>query len=523
MWCYRRFGHNEQDEPEFTQPNMYREIKAHKTVRAIYAEKMIQDKRLTAANIEDMKKIVVERLDQARDLAQVAKPRTRVPAFSGVWKGFGKPRADGSDANLKTGVSREILKKISDAATHVPSTFTPHPKAVRILSGRAEMVKTGMGIDFGTAEMLAFGTLLLEGTPIRFTGQDVERGTFSHRHAVLHDYNTGEVYTPLQHLDPKQARLFIRNTMLSELAVLGFEWGFASADPRNLVCWEAQFGDFVNGAQSIIDQIMASAESKWRFMNGICLLLPHGYEGMGPEHSNAYIERFLGMCAENNMQVVIPSTPANYFHVLRRQANRKFRKPLILMMPKKLLKIGLSTIDELIGDSQFQTVIDDPSNPSVANVKRVLLCSGKVYHSLAMARDYEEDGNHKPIPRVEKINDTAVVRVEQPYPFPAREISAVLAKYRNAKQVLWVQEEPKNRGCWTFMEPRLRDLLPTGSTLSYCGRDEAASPATGSQKQHEAEEQEILSHALDLLGRKPSLTTNAAVTSVTAAPAPAAK
>jgi 2-oxoglutarate dehydrogenase E1 component len=520
MWCYRRFGHNEQDEPEFTQPNMYREIKAHKSVRTLYAEKLIADKRLNAADIEAMKKIVIERLDQARDQAEVAKPRTRVPAFSGVWKGFGKPRADGSDWNLKTGVTRDLLKKISDAATKVPSTFTPHSKAVRILAGRAEMVKSGKGIDFGTAEMLAFGSLLLEGTPIRFSGQDVERGTFSHRHAVLHDFNTGELYTPLDHLDQKQAKLFIRNTMLSELAVLGFEWGYASADPRNLVCWEAQFGDFVNGAQSIIDQIMASAESKWRYMNGLTLLLPHGYEGQGPEHSNAYIERFLGLCAENNMQVVIPSSPASYFHVLRRQANRKFRKPLILFMPKALLKIGLSTIDELIGDSQFQSVIDDPSNPSAANVKRILLCSGKVYHSLAKARDFEEDATHKPIPRKDKITDTAIVRVEQPYPFPAKEISAVLAKYGNAKKIVWVQEEPKNRGCWTFMEPRLRDLLPAGASLAYCGRDEAASPATGSHKQHEAEEEEILSHALDLIGRKPAINGAVATATATAPVAP---
>jgi 2-oxoglutarate dehydrogenase E1 component len=384
------------------------------------------------------------------------------------------------------------------------------------------MVSSGKGIDFGCAEMLAFGTLLLEGTPIRFTGQDVERGTFSHRHAVLHDYKTGEVYTPLQHLAEKQPAFFIRNTMLSELATLGFEWGFSSADPRNLVCWEAQFGDFVNGAQTIIDQIMASSESKWRYMSGLCVLLPHGYEGMGPEHSNAYIERFLSLCAENNMQVVIPSTPANYFHVLRRQVNRKFRKPLILMMPKALLRMGISTIDELIGDSQFQNVIDDPTNPAAAGVKRVLLCSGKVYFSLTNARDNDKDAGGKPIPREIKIADTAIVRVEQPYPFPSREITSVLAKYRSARQILWVQEEPKNRGCWTFMEPRLRELLPAGSTLTYCGREEAASPATGSHKMHEVEEEELLEHALDLKSRKPPVPATAP-TPVTAAPAVVSK
>ena len=519
MWCYRRYGHNEGDEPEFTQPIMYREIKAHKSVRTLYAEKLVAENKLTQTDLDNMKRIVLERLDQARTLAQEVKPRMKVPAFSGVWKGFGKP---GTDWTAKTGVSHDILKKITDATTKVPATFTPHSKAARLLAGRAEMVSSGKGIDFGCAEMLAFGTLLLEGTPIRFTGQDVERGTFSHRHAVLHDYKTGEVYTPLQHLAEKQPAFFIRNTMLSELATLGFEWGFSSADPRNLVCWEAQFGDFVNGAQTIIDQIMASSESKWRYMSGLCVLLPHGYEGMGPEHSNAYIERFLSLCAENNMQVVIPSTPANYFHVLRRQVNRKFRKPLILMMPKALLRMGISTIDELIGDSQFQNVIDDPTNPAAAGVKRVLLCSGKVYFSLTNARDNDKDAGGKPIPREIKIADTAIVRGEQPYPFPSREITSVLAKYRSARQILWVQEEPKNRGCWTFMEPRLRELLPAGSTLTYCGREEAASPATGSHKMHEVEEEELLEHALDLKSRKPPVPATAP-TPVTAAPAVVSK
>jgi 2-oxoglutarate dehydrogenase E1 component len=520
MWCYRRHGHNETDEPEFTQPIMYRQIKAHKSVRALYAEKLLAEQRLTQTDLDAMKTIVFDRLEQARAKAQEVKPRMKLPAFSGVWKGFGK---SGADWTARTGVSRDTLKKIADVTTRVPATFTPHSKIVRLLAGRAEMVASGKGIDFGCAEMLAFGTLLLEGTPIRFTGQDVERGTFSHRHAVIHDFKTGEVYTPLNHLAEKQPPLFIRNTMLSEMATLGFEWGYASADPRNLVCWEAQFGDFVNGAQSIIDQIMASAESKWRYMNGLCVLLPHGYEGAGPEHSNAYIERFLSLCAENNMQVVIPSTPANYFHVLRRQVNRKFRKPLILMMPKANLRTSPtmlgSTIDELIGDSQFQNVIDDPTNPPSTGVKRVLFCSGKVYYSLTQARDTEHDASGKAVPRVSKITDTAIVRIEQPYPFPVRELTNVLAKYRNARQILWVQEEPKNRGCWTFMEPRLRDLLPAGATLNYCGREEAASPATGSHKMHEVEEEEIMEHALDLKSRQATLVNGVAATTTPVAAA----
>jgi 2-oxoglutarate dehydrogenase E1 component len=507
LWCYRRNGHNETDEPEFTQPVMYREIKAHKSVRDLYQAKLLAEGKVDQAELDRRKKIVAERLDQARESAKESKPRMRVPAFTGVWKGMGKA---GADWSANTAVARDVLLRVAEVGTTVPAGFTPHPKAVKILAARREMVTSGRGLDFGTAEMLAFGSLLLEGHSIRFTGQDVQRGTFSHRHAVLHDYQTGEEYTPLAHLVPKETRFFIRNTMLSELATLGFEWGYASADPRNLVCWEAQFGDFVNGAQSIIDQIMVSAESKWRYMNGLCVLLPHGYEGQGPEHSNAYVERFLSLCAENNMQVVIPSTPASYFHALRRQIHRKFRKPVIFFMPKAMLKVGLSTVDDLTGDTQFRTVIDDQANPVVSGVRRVLICSGKVYHSLAKARDFAEDADHKLVARTQKMGDVAIVRLEQPYPFPAQELAAVLAKYRSARQVMWVQEEPRNRGCWTFVEPRLRELLPSGVTLSYVGRDEAASPATGSHKGHEVEEEELLSAALGLNIHKPTVVATAA-------------
>jgi 2-oxoglutarate dehydrogenase E1 component len=492
MWCYRRMGHNEADEPEFTQPLMYRQIKTHKTTRTLYQEKLLAEGKIDQAEADRRKAIVTDRLEQARVSAQEKKPREKVPAFSGVWKGYGKA---GTDWTVKTGVARDVLQNVAVKATSVPADFTPHPKLVKLLSSRREMVASGKGIDFGCAEMLAFGTLLLDGYGIRFTGQDVERGTFNHRHATLHDYNDGKLYTPLQHLADKQPKFFIRNTMLSEEAVLGFEWGFASANPKNLVCWEAQFGDFVNGAQAIIDQIIISAESKWRYMNGMCLQLPHGYEGAGPEHSNAYVERFLSLCAENNIQVVIPSTPASYFHALRRQMLRKFRKPVVFFMPKAMLKVGLTTIDELIGDSQFRNVIDDPTNPAPAGVTRLLLCSGKVYHTLIAARDTEKDADGRTVARTEKITDVAVVRVEQPYPFPAKEIESILAKYSAAK-VVWVQEEPRNRGCWTFMQPRLNELLPPGKPVEYVGRDAAASPATGSHKMHDVEEAEITAAAL---------------------------
>jgi 2-oxoglutarate dehydrogenase E1 component len=362
-------------------------------------------------------------------------------------------------------------------------------KLGRLMSQRLDAVRTGDGIDWGNAEMLALGAMLLDGTPIRFTGQDAQRGTFSHRHAVLHDFKTGQKYCPLNHLSEKQAKLNIMNTMLSELAVVGFEYGFGSGDPRNLVVWEAQFGDFVNMAQPIIDQFIAAAESKWQLMNGIVMLLPHGFEGQGPEHSYGYLDRFLSLCAEENLQVCVPTRPSQHFHALRRQIMRPFRKPLVMMMPKSLLRYppSWSKLTELT-EGSFQLVLDDPSNPERDAVTRVLFCSGKVFYSLATARDKAS------------LKNVAIVRVEQLYPFPKKEIQAILARYRKAREICWVQEEPRNRGAWRFMEDLLRDMLPDPAVLSYFGRDEAASPATGSYKAHEHEEAELISAALELNG-----------------------
>jgi len=305
---------------------------------------------------------------------------------------------------------------------------------------------------------------------------------------VLHDYNNGKTYTPLSNLAPGQAKFTIINTMLSELAVLGFEYGFSSGDPRNLVLWEAQFGDFVNGAQPIIDQMIAAAESKWRLSNGLVMLLPHGFEGMGPEHSNAYLNRFLGLCAEDNMQVCVPSNPAQYFHLLRRQIQRKFRKPLILMMPKSLLRLtaACSATVDLADGSAFQPVIDDPSAPERDSVRRVLFCCGKVFYDLHARRDRE------------KLKATAIVRAEQLYPFPKKDIQAILSRYRQAREICWVQDEPRNRGAWSYMQELLSELLPDPAVLNYVGRDAAASPATGSHKMHEVETEEIICHALEL-------------------------
>jgi 2-oxoglutarate dehydrogenase E1 component len=511
LWCYRRNGHNESDEPSYTQPVMYRQIAKHESVRTIYAKQLLKEKRITQAELDAMKAKVYERMTIARDLAKETKPREKVPSFSGVWSGLGRA---GKDWTARTNVPKDILKRIAATQQRMPEEFTVNPKLQRlVLDKRVEMVNSGKNIDWGCAEMLAFGSVLLEGTNVRLTGQDVERGTFSHRHAVLFDYENGDPYYPLANIGvvdgTKQGTFTVINSMLSEFAVLGFEWGYASADPRNLVLWEAQFGDFVNGAQPIIDQIIVAAESKWRYANGLVMLLPHGYEGMGPEHSNAYIERFLTMCAEENIQVAIPSTPAQYFHLLRRQIHRKFRKPLVLMMPKALLRKdgAMSDLAEFT-DSSFQTVIDDPAMATADRdkVRRVLVCTGKVYFTLRDGRT-----------AAERDGDVAIVRVEQLYPFPEAELQAVLAKYPRKQEVCWVQEEPQNRGAWTFIQPRLRAMLPD-TLVNYIGREAAASPATGSKKEHDQEEREFVATALDVPQKK-----SPAVNGVQSAAAPAVK
>ena len=346
------------------------------------------------------------------------------------------------------------------------------------------MVANGKGIDWGCAETLAYASLLAEGTPVRLCGQDTGRGTFSHRHAILHDAENGQIHVPLNHVAAEQAKIEVINSNLSEAGVLGFEYGMASADPHRLVIWEAQFGDFANGAQVIIDQFISSSESKWQRMTGIALLLPHGYEGQGPEHSSARLERYLQLCAERNMQVVNCTTPAQIFHALRRQVHRNFRKPLVVMSPKSLLRHPrvVSTLAEL-AEGTFQLVLDDPSDVTPASVQRLILCSGKIFYALEKARE-ERDGP-----------EVALVRLEQLYPFPAKELSAIVARYANAEDVMWAQDEPANQGAWSFVRPLLLPLLRPDQTLRYIGRDEAASPATGSYKIHQAEENAILDEA----------------------------
>jgi 2-oxoglutarate dehydrogenase E1 component len=488
--CYRRHGHNELDDPTFTQPVMYQTISAHPTALAQYADRLTASGDVSREEVERRTKEFHDLLDDAHTYARDFMPRQQVFAFGGMWKGLSWA---GDDWTADTRVSADVLREIAAAFTRWPEDFTPHPRVAKLMETRAALVADGRAIDWGCGEALAVGSLLIEGTTVRMSGQDTGRGTFSHRHAVLHDAHTGTRWVPLDHVRVDQGRFFIIDSMLSENAVLGFEVGFSLADPYKLVVWEAQFGDFANGAQVVIDQFICSSESKWQRMSGLVMLLPHGYEGQGPEHSSARLERFLQLCAEDNMQVCNLTTPAQLFHALRRQMHRSFRKPLIVMSPKSLLrhKLAVSRLADFT-DGSFQTVIDDVATEEGgagelgidrARVTRVLLCSGKVYYALRTGRR-------------ERTNDTtALVRVEQLYPFPKQEIGELLATYPHARQIVWVQEEPWNMGAWQFIYHRLRRVLPETHELIYCGRHAAASPASGSFKIHQSEEAEIVQRA----------------------------
>ena len=488
--CYRRHGHNELDDPTFTQPLMYKTIAAHPSVLAQYRERLVSAGVIAADEVERRVADFRELMDAAQAYARDFMPRQPIFAFGGLWKGLGWA---GDDWSAATAVRADLLREVAAAFARFPAGFTPHPKAARLMEARAAMTEGGR-IDWGCAEALAIGSLLLEGIPVRMSGQDTSRGTFSHRHAVLHDVESGTRYVPLDHIRQGQARFMILDSMLSEYGVLGFEFGVSLADPRQLVLWEAQFGDFANVAQVVIDQFISSSESKWQRMSAIVLLLPHGYEGQGPEHSSARLERFLQLCAEDNMQVCNLTTPAQYFHALRRQMHRSFRKPLIVMSPKSLLrhKLAVSPLGEFT-EGTFRTVIDDVAIEGAPEAgvrverpraRRILLCSGKVYYELLAGRRERDD------------DTIAIVRVEQLYPFPGKELEAVFAAYPNARQVCWVQEEPWNMGAWHTMYRRLRRVLPEGRELSYVGRAEAASPATGSYKVHQAEERDLVMNAL---------------------------
>ena len=485
--CYRRHGHNVADDPTLTSPRMYQKIAAHPTATVLYARQLIEAGVITAGEVEEMRVHVQEAMERCQEKARRLKVKPRTNTFGGIWQGM---TWAGPDWHAETGVSRRTLQRIGERAARVPEGFQVHRTVARINAARREMAAGERPVDWGAAEMLAWGSLLLEGVPVRLAGQDSQRGTFAHRHAVWHDTGTGARHVPLAHLSPRQGEFVALNTMLSELAVLGFEYGVSSADPRRLVMWEAQFGDFANGAQLVIDQYISSAEAKWHRMCGLVLLLPHGYEGMGPEHSSARLERYLQLCAKNNMQVVYPTTPGQIFHVLRRQMHRNFRKPLVVMTPKSLLrhKSCVSDIDELASGG-FRNVIDDGcAEPD--SVRRLILCTGKIYYDLLAERD--EKG----------LDEVALVRLEQLYPFPEAEVAEAIGRYPKAEKFLWVQEEALNMGAWYFVQPLLDELLPESAELGYVGRDEAASPAVGDAGQHQTEQHEIVEQALDPAGKE---------------------
>ncbi len=484
MVCFRRYGHNESDEPSFTQPLMYQKIDQLPSERQLYSQSLIERGVVTQTEIEAL---IAKKHAQLEDELRVARSqsaRPRVEWMTGVWKGY-KGGPDASVPDVDTAVSTELLQEIARRITTLPKQFTPHAKIERLLQQRAAMGRDEAPIDWGMAETLAFGSLLLDKVLVRCSGQDSCRGTFSHRHAVLHDRVTGEKYMPLQHLaDPasEQGQIRIYDSSLSEAAVLGFEYGYSLDYPDGLVIWEAQFGDFVNGAQVILDQFISSAEDKWRRLSGLVLLLPHGYEGQGPEHSSARFERFLQLCAEDNMQVVYPTTPAQYFHLLRRQVVRPWRKPLVIMSPKSLLRHPLATSS--LGDLSsggFRCVLGDKQVDG-ALVNRVMLCTGKVYYDLYEQRRKRGD------------NRTALVRIEQLYPLRTNELKSVLDAFPKASELVWVQEEPANMGALNFIVPRLQPLAG-GRHFRAVSRVESASPATGSHKAHVLEQQALMDDA----------------------------
>ncbi len=490
LFCYRRHGHNEGDDPSFTQPLMYKKIKERPPIGDLYTEQLIMGGDLTAEETEAIGATFQQKLQNALDEVKSDGQVTHdPPGFTGHWQGLSSSY---SHQPVQTGVPRETLNRIAQGLTLAPANFHVHPKIERILASRATAVRERGEIDWATAELLAFGSLLLEGVPVRLSGQDSRRGTFSQRHAVLVDHQTQELHLPLNHLRQGQADLTAYDSLLSEAAVLGFEYGYALDEPHMLVLWEAQFGDFANGAQVIIDQFIAAGESKWRRSNGVVLLLPHGYEGQGPEHSSGRLERFLQLCAEDNIQVCNLTTPAQYFHVLRRQVKRNFRKPLVILTPKSLLrhKRAVSPVETLVSD-RFHEVLDDPA--AVKQPRRVLLCSGKVHYDLLEQRERLASGEVGLACRAGP-EATAILRLEQLYPFPDEQLLQVLAPYRKAQEWAWVQEESHNMGAWTFLEPRLRDLL--GRPVEYVGRDASASPATGSLFVHKREQAELVEAAL---------------------------
>jgi 2-oxoglutarate dehydrogenase E1 component len=485
MICYRRHGHNEADDPSYTQPILYRQIKEHPSVAALYAEQLVREGALRTEEVENIRKEVTERLSKAFDEAQQTTEQYEYQELSAV------PMEEVGAFCPRTAAARETLDRVTQGIITFPSNFHVHPKLRGFMEKRREAMEKGGPIDWAFAEALAFGSLALEGVPVRLSGQDSGRGTFSQRHLEFYDSENGHKHVPLKHLAPDQANFDVFDSSLSEYAVLGFEFGFTLGDPLTLVLWEAQFGDFANGAQILVDQFITTAEQKWAQPSGLVMLLPHGYDGQGPEHSSGRIERFLTLCAENNIQVCNCTTPAQYFHLLRRQMyggsdRRGMRKPLVIFTPKRLLRhpACVSAVEELTGGA-FREVIGETGPTEPDRISRVVFCSGQIYYDLAAAREEQKAGH------------VALVRLEQLYPFPAQHVNDVLARYPLTAEVVWAQEEPRNMGPWRVIAEFLQPLLDgSRRQLRYVGRVESASPATGSARRHQQEQMEILSDAL---------------------------
>ena len=481
--CYRRHGHNEADEPAITQPIMYGKIRKHKTTRQLYAEKLIAEGVITENRARDMVAQYRDQLDRGQIVAgQVIDPNKALnmldwtPYMGNDWR-----------EEVQTGVSHETLVSLAKKLAQSPDDFVVHKRVASILRDRVSMAEGEKPMDWGCGELLAYATLLDQQYKVRLSGQDVGRGTFSHRHATLHDQSQPRTHIPLQYLTRNHSDFLVINSLLSEEAVLGFEYGYSTTEPRTLVIWEAQFGDFVNGAQVVIDQFISSGQAKWSRICSLVMLLPHGLEGQGPEHSSARLERFLQLCAEHNMQVCIPTTPAQMFHMLRRQMIRSYRRPLIVMTPKSLLrhKLAVSTPADL-ADGKFCPVLSEIDRLPVKQVERLIICSGKVYYDLLEER------------RARKIRNIAIIRLEQVHPFPGRELQAEMQKYGNASEIVWCQEEPKNQGCWYQIYYYLSRLLSENQRLRYVGREGSPSPAVGYYQLHVKQQQQIVSQALTM-------------------------
>ena len=490
MWCYRRFGHNEGDEPSFTQPLMYKQIRKHPGVSALYATRLEEEGVIEPGYLKGQEDAFHHELEQEFEAGKNYKAN-EADWFGGRWTGLNKP-ADPETArrNLKTGIEPKLFDSLGRTLTTVPDDVNIHKTLNRVLDAKRQMFEEGEGFDWATAEALAFGALLAEGFAVRLSGQDSGRGTFSQRHAVWVDQETEQKYIPLCHVPHGHFEVY--DSPLSEYGVLGFEYGYALADPKSLVLWEAQFGDFANGAQIMIDQFIAAGEAKWLRANGLVMLLPHGYEGQGPEHSSARLERFLQLCAGDNIQVCNITTPANYFHVLRRQMLRSFRKPLVIMTPKSLLRhpMAKSPKEDFLGDSHFRRIMSDTADIPDDKIERLVLCSGKVAYDLIEARDKAG------------LDNTSIVRIEQIYPFPGEPLALRMSRMKNLKKVVWCQEEPRNNGAWFFVESQIEQALAEAeasvSRPRYAGREPAASPATGLASRHIAQQQALVADALGL-------------------------